>query len=159
MPEFRVVCAWCGTVLRDLDSGSPEGEVSHGMCARCAAETGLFDVENLYELTAAEHDRLPLGIVELDAAGTVRRYNQAEERLSGRERSEVIGRHFFREVAPCTYVHEFAGRYRALVEQGERDAVELAFIFRFAGGDRHVAIRLTYDPSRKRGLVLVRESP
>lgn len=37
-PTYRVVCAWCPTVLVEGDAGAP---VSHGICSPCAAK---FDV-------------------------------------------------------------------------------------------------------------------
>lgn len=30
---FRVICAWCGLVLKD---GSQHAEISHGICPSCA---------------------------------------------------------------------------------------------------------------------------
>lgn len=32
---LRVVCAWCGAVVREGDGAGP---ISHGICARCAEE-------------------------------------------------------------------------------------------------------------------------
>lgn len=32
---MRVVCAWCGELLRVLSSGSAVGVVSHGVCRWC----------------------------------------------------------------------------------------------------------------------------
>jgi photoactive yellow protein len=59
-------------------------------------------------LLANLFDNLPLGVVVLDARGTVVIYNQAEERLANRSRAQVMGRDFFIEVAPCMNVRELA---------------------------------------------------
>jgi photoactive yellow protein len=62
-------------------------------------------------LSEAEFDQLPYGVVEMDHAATVRRYNTTESRFSGLSPSRVIGRHFFRDVAPCSNNRHVAQRY------------------------------------------------
>ncbi len=107
-------------------------------------------------MTAEDFDRLPIGIVEIDARGTVLSYNRAEERLAGSRRSRFLGKNFFTEVAPCTRVSAFQGQYLELVREevvGER---EFSFVFRFAAGDRLVLIHLIYDPARGRGIIAVK---
>jgi photoactive yellow protein len=47
------------------------------------------------------HD-LPLGVIELDDEGNIIFYSKAESKLSGYKAEEVMGRHFFTDVAPCT---------------------------------------------------------
>jgi photoactive yellow protein len=64
-------------------------------------------------LPEAEFDGLPYGVVEMDHATTVRRYNATESRFSGLSPSRVVGRHFFREVAPCSDNRHVARRYDA----------------------------------------------
>src|ERR1051326_1892730 len=54
---------------------------------------------------------LPFGIVILDESGTVLYYNAREEQIAGRRRDDVLGRNFFRDVAPCTQVAEFYGEF------------------------------------------------
>ncbi len=58
-----------------------------------------------------ELDALPFGVVEMDRQGTVLRYNATESRASGLPPDRVIGRHFFRDVAPCTDNRLVAERY------------------------------------------------
>ncbi|HEX8430267.1 MAG TPA: PAS domain-containing protein, partial [Longimicrobium sp.] len=103
---LRSLCAWCGVMIRD---GSP-APVSHGICVSCAAASGVFPIENVHGLDADALDALPWGTVVLDADGRVVEYNAAEERLAGVSRRDVLGRHFFTEVAPCTSVAKFGGR-------------------------------------------------
>ena len=147
------VCAWCGKLLESNEGPEP---VSHGICGACAGSTGLFPVEQLLSMTAEEFDRLPIGIIEIDAAGTIVSYNRAEEQLAGFDRVRMLGRNFFDEVAPCTRVAGFQGRYRELTSRGELGETEFSFVFRFAGGDRLVLIHLVYDPARERGIIAVR---
>jgi photoactive yellow protein len=80
-------------------------------------------------LAAAELDALPYGMIQLDASGVVLRYSSAESRLSGMTAESCLGRSFFDEIAPCTHVREFYGRFRDGVAAGRLDAV---FTFRFA---------------------------
>jgi photoactive yellow protein len=47
----------------------------------------------------------------MDRQGTVLRYNSTESRASGLPPARVIGRHFFRDVAPCTDNRLVAERY------------------------------------------------
>jgi photoactive yellow protein len=98
-----------------------------------AAEVGMMTPEEL--------DALPFGAIQLDAEGTVLSYNKAEERISGRTHTEVVGRNFFREVAPCTRVQRFFGAFQAGVDRGELNEV-FDFTFRFAAGARDVRIRM-----------------
>ena len=73
-------------------------------------------------------DALPFGVVLIDRHGAVVLYNRYEEHLARRERSRVIGRHFFREVATCTDVAELGGAFAERVESGGLD-VRLDFRF------------------------------
>jgi photoactive yellow protein len=58
-------------------------------------------------------DEASFGIVKMDQGFQVLAYNPFEQQLSGLDRSQVLGRHFFREVAPCTNTTLVAGRYQA----------------------------------------------
>jgi photoactive yellow protein len=95
-------------------------------------------------LTAEELDALPFGAIELDSAGTVLSYNKAEERLAGRQRADVVGRNFFRDIAPCTRVQRFFGAFQVGVERKELNEV-FDFTFKFPAGDREVRIRMIYS--------------
>lgn len=77
-------------------------------------------------------------MIVLDRAGTVRQYNKAEQELSKRSASEVIGRNFFTDIAPCTQVKEFGGRFREYL-QDQRTA-EFFFLFPFKHGIAHVYV-------------------
>jgi photoactive yellow protein len=151
---LRVVCAWCRRTIREPTPGPGEVALprdSHGMCLTCARVLAVFPTEDLFEYEPADYDRLPFGLVELDAAGRVCAYNAAEASLSGLGARQIIGRPFFSEVAPCTRVQEFEGVYDRLVADGGGVHPPFHFVFRFAGGDRLVEITLAYDPVRERG--------
>ena len=71
---------------------------------------GKDDIDNvLSKLTAKEVDQLAFGAVQLDGKGTVLQYNAAEASITGRDQKDVIGKNFFRDVAPCTSTPAFKG--------------------------------------------------
>ncbi len=80
---MRVVCAYCGEVVRD------EGEpTSHGMCERCADHfSRLSEGMSLSEYL----DTLPDPVIVLDAQGRVLGANQKIASLFGRDRVELRG--------------------------------------------------------------------
>ena len=151
--EISVVCAWCGVLLRTGNGA----QISHGLCARCAGNSGFFETEDLHELSAEEYDQLPFGLIEVERDGTILHYNREEERIAKIDRTRVLGRNFFTEVAPCTQVRSFGGRFREMVDAGRTDRETLDFVFLFASGARLVTVALAYDALRERGLILVRD--
>ena len=108
------------------------------------------DVGAISKLSPKELDVLPYGLIVLDVDGRVVHYNDTESRLAGLPRERVVGRDFFQEVAPCTRIKAFEGRFRELVAnpQGVRMQT-FDFVFRFPHSDQHVSI--TMVPARRRG--------
>jgi photoactive yellow protein len=66
-----------------------------------------------------QHLALPLGLLELDARGTVIRYSPASEKSPEMRRQEVVGLNFFKDVAPFEEVSEFQKRFQTFMAQGE----------------------------------------
>jgi len=99
-----------------------------------------------------ELDALPYGIIQLDAAGRILRYNAVESRLASLPQARAIGRSFFTEIAPCTKVQAFYGRFRDGVVRESLDAT-FQFHFAFKQRPRDVTVRLLY--SRRTGTVWV----
>ena len=60
--------------------------------------------DEIGQMSSSQIDELPFGAIQLDDAGKVVTYNRYEEKFAKRERSEVVGKNFFHEVAPCTRV-------------------------------------------------------
>ncbi len=149
---LRRVCAWCSRVMQE----GPPAPVSHGICVECAARTGIFPVEDLNLLDARALDALPWGTVVLDDEGIVLEYNAAEEKLAATSRGSAIGRSFFREVAPCTSVREFGGRFAAMVASGSTGPELFEFVFRFPSAQLLVEIAMSYSPDLHRGTLLIR---
>ena len=72
------------------------------------------DIDNvLNRMAEKDIDKLAFGAVELDRNGTVLRYNAAEGAITGRNPALVIGKNFFRDVAPCTSKPAFKGVFDA----------------------------------------------
>jgi photoactive yellow protein len=119
-----------------------------------------IDFGAISSLSPEELDGLPYGMITLDAAGRVLHYNDTESRLVGLPKERVIGRNFFQDIAPCTRLREFEGRFRELVLDPARVRVKtFDFVFRFPRGDQHVTVVMT--PAKVRGrfhLALIRRA-
>ena len=71
-----------------------------------------FIFQTVNSISEAELDSLPYGVIQLDAEGAVLRYNASEESLSGLARQKVVGKNFFKQVAPCTDLQNSTGAFR-----------------------------------------------
>jgi len=107
-------------------------------------------------LAAPELDGLPFGTIQLDRDGRVLAYNRYEADLTGRDPKNVIGRNFFSEVAPCTNVRAFAGRFREGVARAELHEV-FPYRFDFEMAPREVTVTLFYSKATGTAWVFVRE--
>ena len=119
---------------------------------RDLSPTELF--REVGSLRREQFDLLPFGAILLDPRGNVLQYNRTEADLSQREPEEVVGRNFFEEIAPCTNVRDFRGRFVEAVWKRELDAT-FDFTFRFAHGWRQVRIRLVTLADTRNVLVTV----
>lgn len=122
-----------------------------------AAATDLQEIERIDKMGEQELNRLPFGAIRLDREGLILSYNRAESKLTGRQPDQVIGRNFFSEVAPCTNVREFAGRYREGVALGNLHVI-FPYRFDFEMDPRDVTVTLFYSAQTDSGWVFVRES-
>jgi photoactive yellow protein len=86
-------------------------------------------------LPEPEFDQLPYGVVEMDHTTAVRRYNATESRFSGLSPSRVIGRHFFREVAPCSDNRHVARRF-------DEESLDVTLAYTFSLRMRPVPVTL-----------------
>ena len=95
---------------------------------------GKDDIANvLAKLSPKEVDQLAFGAVQIDGKGTILQYNEAEASITGRTRKDVIGKNFFRDVAPCTNSPKFKGVFDAGVRQGSLNTM-FEYVF-----DHHMA--------------------
>ena len=80
---------------------------------------GSEDIENtLSKMDDKKINDLAFGAIQLDGSGKILQYNAAEGAITGRDPKAVIGKNFFREVAPCTNSREFKGRFEEGVAAG-----------------------------------------
>jgi photoactive yellow protein len=106
-------------------------------------------------LTEDELDQLPVGMIQLDRNGIVLRFNETESSLTRVDKSDAVGKHFFDEVAPCTKVQEFHGRFLEGVEQRNLHTV-FPYRFRFRDGrQKDVIVSMFYSVSTETVWVLV----
>lgn len=145
--DHRLVkCAWCGT-----SDEAEAGEQSHGICAQCFKR-----IMGIPLLDEADLDALPFGLIEVDSAGCVLRYNSAEQALSGKPRGDVVGKNFFTEIAPCTAIEAFMGRLSSFLAS-DAEPESFQFAFPFASGTVKVSIAFV-NSGRGSAFVLVKRT-
>lgn len=105
-----------------------------------------FDVFALDGYDDARLDDLRFGVICLDERGTVLRYNLAEARLARLDRSKVLGRDFFRSIAPCTATQDFEGRFRSFTA-GREPRISFPYVFDFKFGAQEVSVELVRSPA------------
>jgi photoactive yellow protein len=82
------------------------------------------DIDNvLARLNSTQIDKLAFGAVQLDANGKILAYNSAEGDITGRNPKDVVGKNFFKEVAPCTSTPKFEGVFKEGIKSGNLSAV------------------------------------
>lgn len=87
---------------------------------------------------------MPHGAIQLDAAGTILRFNRYEAELSQLPQQAQLGKNFFTDVAPCTRVRQFHGAFLQGMAARHLDE-SFQFHFPFAHGPRDVTVRLYYS--------------
>jgi photoactive yellow protein len=117
-------CPWCGESV----------DQQRKLCPACYRQA-----VNVAAVPPEEFDSLPYGIIELDETGKIIAFNKVEEDRSPCLAGDVIGLNFFREVAPCTQVVEYEGRFRELANS-DRPSEEFSFIYPFPQGPVRVHI-------------------
>jgi photoactive yellow protein len=119
-----------------------------------SAAAASFFLAKLDSVSEEELDSLPYGVIQLDPLGTVLRYNAFEAGLSGLNKQKVVGKNFFKQIAPCTDLQQFHGRFRDGVAGGE---LHCTFLFHFAFRQRpcDVTVTLFYNDRDKTVWVLV----
>lgn len=93
-------------------------------------------------------NELPLGLVELDASGTVLYYNRDAKDESGGQAPEMVGRNFFTDVAPVATSDEFRSNLSAF---RLAHAPSHSFTFIFRDGDAEMPVRVLLARVREDG--------
>lgn len=119
-------------------------------------QTATSDVlERADQLAEEELDNLPVGMIQLDTSGKILKFNQTESDLARVEKTAAVGRNFFDDVAPCTKVREFHGKF--LDGVAARDlSTTFDYEFKFRDGRRKdVLISMFYSKNTESVWVLV----
>ncbi len=115
--------------------------------------------DDLFELTRDELDALPFGVITLSRSGQILRYNRFEESLARRAAHATVGLDFFTDVAACTNVPAFRGRFDEFARGTDTATEHFTFSFDFRWGRQDVAITLVRKAGHEPINVLVRRIP
>lgn len=110
---------------------------------------------DLSRLSVADIDALPFGFIGLAPDGTIRKYNRYEADLARTDPQSVLGRNFFRDLAPCTQVKEFEGRFRDFAAGAGESTLSFDFVFTFRHGAQKVRIGFVRSPMAEEVIVTV----
>ena len=114
--------------------------------------TDSFKSFDLAKASAVENvDELPFGVIVVDRKGNILEYNRYESDMTGFSRERVIDRNFFHDVAPCTAIREFEGRFEDFLTSHETSIEPFEFVFPFAKGAQRVTIvfvRMNFESER-----------
>lgn len=128
---------------------SPEASRARGLEPNASMPRPNVDLGYINQVDPDELDALPYGLIVLDADGRVLFYNETESRYAGYEREDVLGKNFFLDVAPCTRVKEFQGRFLDFVAGKLGPVAFFDFAFHFEEGTQNVVIGLSHG--RRKG--------
>jgi len=109
----------------------------------------------IFTMDRGDLDAYPDGVITLAPDGSIVRYNKTEASLARRTADETIGRNFFTDVAPCTAVKDFQGRFDAFVANKSLAVERFDFVFRFAWGRQDVAITMLRKPGNDEVTLIV----
>jgi photoactive yellow protein len=99
-----------------------------------------FDLDKATTLTGGDLDALPFGVIVVDRSGTILEYNAYERRLAEMGPKPIVGLNFFRDVAPCTAVQEFEGRFGSFLDSDDTSIEPFQFVFPFKRGPQRVHV-------------------
>ncbi|MEZ5976831.1 MAG: PAS domain-containing protein [Planctomycetota bacterium] len=134
------------------------GDSLYEHAARMAERGDLSIAPTLAELpglTEAERDALDFGLVQLDDDGTVLAYNRTESEFTGLEPEDVVGRHFFRDVAPCTNNPLFRGVFERGLAEGRLNHL-FPYTFSYRMPSTNVKVHLYRDGATGTNWLLVK---
>ncbi len=80
---------------------------------------GADDLENRLAADPSRVELLPFGAIMVDQQGDVLRYNHVESGISGRPVTEVVGKNFFNDIAPCAKGQIFYNHFFRAVADGQ----------------------------------------
>lgn len=121
-----------------------------------------FDLERAKRLHGDDLDVLPFGVIVVDKDGFVVEYNAYEREMAHMGVRPVIGLNFFSDIAPCTAIQDFQGRFRDFLSSAETSIEPFEFLFPFSRGTQKVNVvfvRLANDNERGTICVIRTDAP
>ncbi len=100
---------------------------------------GSQDVDNILAREPQRAESLAFGAVLLDRSGKIVKYNKAEGMIAGRDPSQVVGKDFFNEIAPCAKGKRFHGEFLKFHQTG---SVNVMFDYKFAYKGANVGVKI-----------------
>jgi photoactive yellow protein len=116
-----------------------------------STRVSAFDLDKALHLSGDELDQLPFGVIVVDRGGVILEYNQYERDLAHMGTRAVIGKNFFTDIAPCTAIRTFQGRFGDWLKSNETSIEPFEFIFKFPNDTQRVNVifaRLSADADR-----------
>ena len=110
----------------------------------------------LQQLSDADLDALEFGVIGIDTAGLVRRYNTWESRMAGLSPQRVLGHPLFTAVAPCMNNYLVAQRFEDAAAQGSVLDSTIDYVFTLRMRPVKVNLRLLSYPGANLRYVLVK---
>jgi photoactive yellow protein len=109
----------------------------------------------LADLDADGLDSLAFGVIAIDPACAVRRYNVLESTLAGLSPQRVLGHHLFEVVAPCMNNFMVAQRFEDAAAQASPLDTTLDYVLTLRMRPVRVRLRLLAQPGAQLRYVLV----
>ncbi len=98
----------------------------------------------LSQMSRGELDSLSVGVIQVDDAGVILRYNKTESELAGFRAEDVEGKNLFFELAPCMNNGLVYGKFRSGVDANSLDQ-ELVYALTYRMRPVLTQIRLWRD--------------
>ena len=109
----------------------------------------------LHAHTETDLDALDFGVIGIDAAGLVRRYNKYESQLAGLSADRVLGTPLFTVVAPCMNNFLVAQRFEDAAAAGTALDATIDYVFTLRMRPAKVKLSLLAQPGSALSYILV----
>ena len=123
--------------------------------AQALAFTDPHLQDHLDQASDDELDALDFGVIGIDGAGVVRRYNALESRLAGLSKERVLGNALFTVVAPCMNNFLVAQRFDDALSTGTALDATIDYVLTLRMRPVKVKLRLLAGAGAEQRYVLV----
>lgn len=101
-------------------------------------------------------DALNYGVIGIDSADIIRRYNLQESKYTLLDPADVIGRPLFTDIALCMDTGLIAGRFSQAREKAQVLDTIIDYFLAFKSGAGPVQMRLLHSPEASLDYLLIR---